>query len=512
VSPQEKVARMVPPESLRIEEYQHWSRGRGVDVWAMLCASIVGDLNAIKDLVARDPGLIDCEYEYYKPIRFAVREGHRHVVEYLIAHGADPMYEAGDSLPELARDRGHSELAEYLDARRAERFRVDPEAEVVAEAIRSHDRDRVQQLIEASPELIHSADQRGNQPLHWAVMTRQMDLIDWLLGRGADINAVRPDGLRPIHITNGDYHYRGWRDVPDTALQRHEFLIGYLLARGASYDINVATKLGDLQRVRELIDEDPSLISQVPPYSYYTGSPLRNAAGAGHNEVVKLLLDRGADINQPEPGVAPHGGALHSALSGRHWDVVKLLLDRGANPNAEVESSGNCLFMAKHVNAPKEIIELLASYGAVMGADLADIETLAAMLHANPNLKVGPKGGLREMELILRYQPDLLKRVPDPTPWWSDAQPDSPEQARWAIERGLDPNRPNWLGQTLLHRCAGKGNIAVAEVLLEHGADINALETDALSTPLDWAMKKGKTEMVEWLLSRGATRGVDSKS
>ena len=39
---------MVQPESLKSDQYQPWSRGRGVDVWAMLRASITGDLATIK--------------------------------------------------------------------------------------------------------------------------------------------------------------------------------------------------------------------------------------------------------------------------------------------------------------------------------------------------------------------------------------------------------------------------------------------------------------------------------
>ena len=66
---------------------------------------------------------------------------------------------------------------------------------------------------------------------------------------------------------------------------------------------------------------------------------------------MKLLLARGANPNEPEPGIAPHGGALHAAIGGKHHDVVKLLLEHGANPNAAVESSGNCLSMAKYVRA-----------------------------------------------------------------------------------------------------------------------------------------------------------------
>jgi ankyrin repeat protein len=46
-------------------------------------------------------------------------------------------------------------------------------------------------------------------------MTRQLDMIDELLARGADIKAQRSDGARPIQLTHGDYTYRGWRDVPN---------------------------------------------------------------------------------------------------------------------------------------------------------------------------------------------------------------------------------------------------------------------------------------------------------
>jgi len=50
-----KLSHMVQPDGLKSEEYQPWSRGRGVDVWAMLCAAITGDLETIKTLIALDP-------------------------------------------------------------------------------------------------------------------------------------------------------------------------------------------------------------------------------------------------------------------------------------------------------------------------------------------------------------------------------------------------------------------------------------------------------------------------
>lgn len=259
---------MVQPESLKSEEYQPWSRGRGVDVWAMICAAITGDLDTIKRLAAADPNLIDCEYEYFKPIRFAVRENQRAAVDFLLENGADPAYEAGESLLQIARERGYAELAALIEQRLRDRYEIVPEMAVVVAAIKARDENQAQALLEKQPELIRAADERGNQPLHWAVMTRQIGLIDHLLERGADINAKRPDGLRPIHLTNGDYHYRGWRDVPPTALQKQEILVGYLLARGADYDLSTATKLGDLDRVRALLDENPALVNEVPALAW----------------------------------------------------------------------------------------------------------------------------------------------------------------------------------------------------------------------------------------------------
>jgi ankyrin repeat protein len=504
-----KVARMLQPESLKSTAYQPWSRGRGVDVWAMLCASITGDLESIKRLVRADPNLVECEYEYFKPLRFSVRENQRATVDYLLENGADPAYEAGDSLVTIARDRGYTELAAFLVAKLKEQYQIIPEATAVAAAIKARDVGRVRALLDNNSDLVDAADESGNQPIHWAVMTRQVELIDYLLERGANINAVRPDGLRPIQLTNGDYHYRGWRDLPSTALQKHEILIGYLVARGADYDISTATKTGDLDRVRELLDGNPELVHHLPGLSYYTGLPLRNAAAAGHLEVVKLLLERGADPNEPEPGIAPDGGALHAAIGGKHYEIVKLLLERGANPNQAVESSGNCLAMARWSGAPREIIDLIASYGGVRSVDLVchdgDVETLAQMLHANPDISLDERLDHPQiMQLILRYQPDILKRTPDPTPWWSLGTPKTPAFARWLMERGLDPNRPNWLGITLLHRCAAKGDIEMAQVCLEFGADINAVETDSSSTPVACAARLGKKEMVEWLLKKGA--------
>lgn len=505
-----KIARMTQPGSLMSEEYQPWSRGRGTEVWVMLCASIAGDLDTIKQLVANDPNLINCEYEYLTPLRFAVRENHRDIVGFLLAKSVNPAHGWGDSLVTIARDRGYGELAELLASKLKDQYHITAEGAVIAEAIKAFDLNKVREMLEQQPQLLHAADERGNQPIHWAVLTRQINLIDYLLGLGADIHSMRPDGARPLDLTNGDYYYRSWyRDLPSTGLRKHEVLVGYLVARGAYCDISVAAKVGYFDRVRELLDQDPGLANRAPDHTgCYSGLPLRVAAAAGHLEIVQLLLERGADPNRPEPGIAPQGGALHAAISGKHYSIAKLLLENGANPNAAVESSGNCLSMAKHIKASQEMIDLIASYGGTLTVELAgyynELETLSAMLHAKPQLDLESgiiymisEGNQQGMELALRYQPDALKTI-------AARDFSSPEFARWLMERGLDPNKTDWLGAAPLHRAAASGNVPLAEALFDFGADINVVDTDFSSSPLGWAARSGKMEMVEWLLTKGA--------
>src|SRR5207248_963215 len=148
-----KLALMVQPESLKSETYQPWSRGRGVDVWAMICASITGDLAAIRTLIARDPGLVDCEYEYFKPIHFAVRENQRAIVDLLLENGAGPAYEAGDSLLATARQRGYTELVALFESKLKERFQISPEGAAVAAAIKARDSAEVHVWLNKMPDL-----------------------------------------------------------------------------------------------------------------------------------------------------------------------------------------------------------------------------------------------------------------------------------------------------------------------------------------------------------------------
>jgi ankyrin repeat protein len=507
---------MIQPDELKKSDPLTWSPGRGTDVWQLFTAIIVGDLPTVKRLVTADPALARCQHAYRTPLYFAVRENQTGIAEWLLDHGADPLSLAvNDSLLDICRDRGYHAMEQLLLAHYANVLNASARGEAVAAAIRAHDLSTVCRLLNASPELLHIGDARSNQPIHWATMTRQLDVIDELLNRGADIEAVRFDGARPIHLNNGDYHFRGWRDVPSDWPVTPLDVINHLRARCANCDMCTACHLGDIERVRELLAEDPESANRLSDcITYYQGSgaPLKNAAAQGYLEIVKLLLASDADPNIREEGIAPHGHALYAAAAGRYFEIAKLLLEHGAFANPEVESSADALSRAIS-NNDQPMIELLCSYGAARGVHLmaydGDLQTAAAVFAANPALADDPEalanaageGHEGFVRLMLRYCPELPQRTTFPS-WLVSGK--TPAINDLLFQHGMSPSQPDWLMITPLHQFARNGNVETARLFLDRGADINARDEDLSSTPLAWAAKFGKLEIVKLLLERGA--------
>jgi ankyrin repeat protein len=441
---------MLRPAALRSDEKLLWSAGRGTDLWALIQACISGDLDAVRALIVKDPSLARAHYTYRKPLYFAVRENRLGIAQFLLEHDHNPMDLWVDDSPlEMARDRGYVEMERLLTETLETKFNASSRGEPIALALREHDLRRMRELLDVEPALLSTGDRRSNQPIHWATMTRQIEAIDELLERGADIDARRMDGGQPIHLTNGDYFHRGWRDVPRDWPTSPAQVMAHLRLRGATIDLPTACHTGDLARVRELLRQDPSLANRLGGYEGYylgAGAPIANAAAVGRIDIVQLLLDHGADPNLPEEQMAPRGKALYEAVMNRHYEIAKLLLERGAFPNPPVESSGDALWVAREFRPDPPMAQLLVSYGAT------------------------------------------------PTP--EDADGAWPAVAH------------SWLRITPLHEAARAGDIEKAKALLDAGADMTARDEHLRSTPLAWAAKFGQREMVTLLLERGAPRSL----
>jgi ankyrin repeat protein len=453
--------------------------------------------------------LIRAEYNYTPPIHFAVREGHLPVVRYLLKQGADPAYRTypfGDSLLTMAQDREHHDVAQFLFDLVSRRFPVVEGLADFLNAAHRGDLSNVQSVLARDPSLARASDDMGDTALHKAAEGGHLDVVSMLLDGGADVDAVRADGMRPINCV-----LRLGKDSSSANI------LDALLARGATYNIYIAAVIGDYDYVKNALLHDASL-SNFEDSSH--GRPISAAARRNDLEMVKLLLHHGANPSLPEKG-APLGGALWIAVYQRQPEMVKLLLEHGANPNTAPESSGSALLQAR---GDDYLTRLLIEYGAVdHSGDMEQFQMLVndnavaeveKMLKENPGLArdeaafwgegilSGPANrAQREMiELLVRHG----ARVPKVSKWGRYYYFKHYEIAELLLEKGMDPNHMNWHHVTLLHDMAQEGDIPKARLLLDHGADINAVDEEYRSTPLGFAARWGQRETVAFLIECGA--------
>jgi ankyrin repeat protein len=493
--------------------------GLANNVWSMLVACKTGEMSIVQALLNDEPTLANCSWGYFTPIHFAVREGHTEIVRLLLEYKADATIKSGlswqDTPLQKALDRGLENTSSLLQNHLHHSLNSNSIGTIIATLIKEHKICKLKTLIEENPDAIHASDEQGNTALHWAVLTRKVNLIDLLIEKGANLEAKRADGSKAIHLAmEGDYFYRPNRDLPKESIQNHWYLLGYLVAKGAHYDVCIAAAIGDAEFVRESLTKDPSLANAKDSSDR---TALYYAAKHGHVHVVKELLENGADPNQAEKN-APRGAALHAAASSNYVSIAELLLEYGADINAEVEASGNALYIAMY-KGYVEMQELLyASGGSITltaACALGKLDLVGEILAVNPSLAnadddYGPltqavsSESMNIVQLLLNNKVDLNR------PWYASnymcyaCRFSNKEMVELLLEQGADPNNSNWLGVSYLHLLALQGNTELAHLMLSYGADINAVDDEYCTTPLGWAVKYGKYEMVSFLLEQGA--------
>jgi ankyrin repeat protein len=523
-------ARMTQPQGMKTAHYGYGvDTLNGYDAWALFEACAVGDVQKATALLGKDQRLVNAQFWYQFPIHMAVRAGHAEIVELMLDRGADPgqsrfTYNSWDKLLLCAQERGHRKVELLLRRAMQKRFSYAPDFDLLKDAIIARDLRRIGAVLRRDPNLARKSDALGNNALHWSVITRQLHLIDRFVELGTPIDAERADGQTPVLLAvNGatDYWFRATRGRAHPSLRNASVLVGSLLAHGASYTISVAAAVGDQERVEQLLRKDPDLARRLDSARV---SPLSHAAREGHLHIVRLLLERGANPTTPED-LASDGRALFEACCANHLEVAELLLEHGANSSAGVDSCGCCLTIGEvvHGDRAKPLAQLLVRHGA----------------HTPPYAMTAPqmKQAIRDNLEVVRHEEfldvvvrqrdaALLDLFLDSDPTALDqldckcvtAYPKAPALIRKLLARGLDPNRPDWLGKTFLHACAEMGDRTAAAVLLDAGADINARDVEFQGTPLAAAVRayseadpkhaERTRQMVKFLLKRGAATNL----
>ena len=149
--------------------------------------------------------------------------------------------------------------------------------------------------------------------------------------------------------------YRGDRDRVDE-----------LLACQPDLDVFEAAALGRTDRLRELLDEDPSRANAFGADGFH---PLGLACFFGHVDAARLLLERDADVNALSRNDRIQTAAIHAAAASEakdeatRYELVKLALDHGADPNLP-QGGGFRAVDAARQNGDKRVEQLLLERGA----------------------------------------------------------------------------------------------------------------------------------------------------
>ena len=140
--------------------------------------------------------------------------------------------------------------------------------------------------------------------------------------------------------------------------QKHDIAKALADAKG-QVDFFEAAALGRVDRIKQLLREDPSLASAYSPDGF---PAVGLAAFFGHLEAVRTFIAAGANIHAAATN-AFKVQAIHAAVASKNLDIVRAVLEAGADPNAAQQQGFRPIHEAGS-SGSRELAELLLKYGA----------------------------------------------------------------------------------------------------------------------------------------------------
>jgi ankyrin repeat protein len=270
-----------------------------------------------------------------------------------------------------------------------------------------------------------------------------------------------------------------------------------------TWDFLSAVYQGREDQVRARLREDPALARAQ--YAYL--EPLHYAVKAGNADMVRLLLDAGAHPLAPGWSGRPLGddSPLARARDRERDDLVQLM--------EAVDSSG-LPREAEREEDPLDDRRALENEMSRAAGD-GDLWRVHSLLERHPGLayaglyEAAHHGMTDTVRLLLEHGADprkpwryacwftpLMHSLRYPEPRW--------EIAEMLLAHGVSPDDRSGMGIGTLNMIAALGTVPAAAWLLDRGADIHLRDYEFDSTPLAWAARCGREDMVSFLLSRGA--------
>jgi ankyrin repeat protein len=367
-------------------------------------------------------------------------------------------------------------------------------------AIHSEDAGKVREAIRRHPEL----KERLNDPLPGldfdatpllsAAWKNNREIIEVLLGAGADINARSQwwaGGFGPLDATKPE-------------------LAAFLIERGAVVDVHAAARLGMLDKLRALIEAKPDLVNARGGDGQ---TPLHFASTV---EIATFLLDRGADIDARD---IDHESTPAQYMIRDRQKIVRYLVSRGCGTDILMMSAlGDRERVHQHLDRDPAAIQTSVSeqyfpkrnpraggtiYIWTLGGNKTahviarefgheDVFQLL-MERSAPELKLAVACDLGDESLVR----ELVRDVPNVVATLSPdnrarlvhaAEGNRLAAVRLMLSTGWPVDVRGNLHATALHWAAFHGNADMVREILRHGLSPDVRGDDYNNTPLGWAI------------------------
>ena len=390
------------------------------------------------------------------------------------------------------------------------------------DASRNGDVAKVKALL-ASGAKVEETDQHGVTPLYAACIGGHLKVMEVLLDQDANVNAKVEGGRTPLTgatwkgyidamelLLNRGADATGQRDDGITApmqaaIAGNEKAMRLLIAKGASLNTQdpkgttaliFAAEEGRAKLVELLLQAGASTHLKMKNDGHglavqFEGfGALHAAANNGHAAVVEQLLNRGMPVDERgNRGITP---LFLSSING-HTKVAELLLNHGANPNLGTWDAGESPLEMAAANGHVKLAQLLLEKGArVNSGTVPPLEIAANKGHVEMVRLLLDKGG----EVTWAYiGQDVTRLLESGSAGREEAvrlllsaamreQICNAKRVKLFLGKGADPNWQDvWRINSFIEAAAvmqgGDDECADAmEILIAHGADINAKERD----------------------------------